>query len=89
VLADDRAASELESAPRPCTLLRAKLRRYIEKVGIAEARRTTGLTRSTLLSLRTGLLSDPKASQIRALAVAGITLDDVFTLIPALQSSGT
>jgi hypothetical protein len=42
-----------------------------------------------LLSLRTGLVCDPKASQIRALAVAGITLDDVFTLIPALQSSGT
>lgn len=88
VLAAECDAAELESAPYPPTMARAKLRRYIEAVGIADAVRITGIPRATLLALRHGTRDDPKVSQVVALEQhAGIELHDWVTLVPACRAS--
>ncbi len=72
----------------PSTMARAKLRRYVERVGIEAAVRKTGIPRATLLALRVGAREDPKVSTAIVLERhAGIALHDWETLIPACRSS--
>ena len=79
-----------DPVPLPLTIARAKMRRFIEAVGIKEAVLRTGIPRSTLLALRLGRFDDPKGSQIRALERhAGIGLHDWATLVPALRRPGS